>query len=123
MLLLKRILEESIAAEELNKILAMEQVVSSDVDIADAFLRIQELAHRLVDWQTFRIGRLDDGELRTCGMERAIGILSTAPSRNHASALPVTRVALQTGDIVIVTDARAGSRGSVAAARTCAASS
>ena len=62
-LLLKRILEESIAAEELNKILAMEQVVSSDVDISDAFRRIQELAHRLVDWQEFRIGRLEDGEL------------------------------------------------------------
>src|SRR4029079_197274 len=60
-LLLKRILEESIAAEELNKILALEQVFSSDDDTADAFRRIQELAHRLVDWQTFRIGRLDDG--------------------------------------------------------------
>ena len=65
-LLLKRILEESIAAEELNKILAMEQIVSSDVDIGDAFRRIQELAHRLVDWQTFRIGRLEDGRAAAC---------------------------------------------------------
>jgi methyl-accepting chemotaxis protein len=63
-MLLKRILEESIAAEELNKILAMEQVVSSDVDIGDAFQRIQALAHRLVDWQAFRISRLDDGVLQ-----------------------------------------------------------
>jgi methyl-accepting chemotaxis protein len=62
-MLLKRILEESIAAEELNKILAMEQVVSSDVDIGDAFQRIQALAHRLVDWQAFRISRVDDGVL------------------------------------------------------------
>jgi methyl-accepting chemotaxis protein len=60
-LLLKRILEESIAAEELNKILAMEQVVSSDVGLADSFRRIQALAHRLVDWGEFRISRLDDG--------------------------------------------------------------
>jgi methyl-accepting chemotaxis protein len=63
-LLVKKILEESIGAEELNKILAMEQVVSSDVELADAFRRIQLLAHRLVDWQRFRIGRLDDGVIR-----------------------------------------------------------
>jgi methyl-accepting chemotaxis protein len=63
-LLVKKILEESIGAEELNKILAMEQVVSSDVELADAFRRIQLLAHRLVDWQRFRIGRLDEGVIR-----------------------------------------------------------
>ena len=60
-LLVKRILEESIAAEELNKLLSMEQVVSSDVEIADAFRRIQLLAHWLVDWQQFRIARLETG--------------------------------------------------------------
>jgi methyl-accepting chemotaxis protein len=61
-LLVKRILEESIAAEELNKILAMEQVVSSGVGLADAFRRIENLAHRLVDWQDFRIWRqTEDG--------------------------------------------------------------
>ena len=63
-LLVKRILEESVAAEELNKILAMEQIVSSDVDISDAFRRIEALAHRLVDWQEFRIARLDGTKLQ-----------------------------------------------------------
>lgn len=62
-LLVKRILEESIAAEELNKILAMEQIVSSNGDIADAFRRIELLAHRLVDWQEFRIGRYEHHKL------------------------------------------------------------
>ncbi len=62
-LLVKRILEESIAAEELNKILAMEQIVSSDVEIGDAFRRIELLAHRLVDWREFRIGRFENGVL------------------------------------------------------------
>ena len=57
-LLLKRILEESIAAEELNKIHAMEQVVTSDVSIGDAFTRIERLAHRLVDWSDLRIWRV-----------------------------------------------------------------
>ncbi len=35
-LLLKRILEEAVAAEELNKIHAMEQVVSSDANLAES---------------------------------------------------------------------------------------
>ncbi|MEO8624196.1 MAG: methyl-accepting chemotaxis protein, partial [bacterium] len=62
-MLVKRILEESIAAEELNKILAMEQIVSSDGGIADAFRRIELLAHRLVDWREFRIGRYENNTL------------------------------------------------------------
>ena len=62
-MLVKRILEESIAAEELNKILAMEQIVSSNGDIADAFRRIEALAHRLVDWREFRIGRYENDVL------------------------------------------------------------
>jgi methyl-accepting chemotaxis protein len=101
-LLLKRILEESIAAEELNKILAMEQVVSSDVDISDAFQRIQDLAHRLVDWQTFRIGRLEDGELMHVWEGRQ-GYLDP-PQRPDPQLATLRREALQVGDIILVTD-------------------
>jgi methyl-accepting chemotaxis protein len=101
-LLLKRILEESIAAEELNKILAMEQVVSSDVDISDAFQRIQDLAHRLVDWQVFRIGRLEDGELKHV-WQGDIGYLD--PPRIPDGQLSTLRTeALQSGDIILVAD-------------------
>jgi len=101
-LLLKRILEESIAAEELNKILAMEQIVSSDVDISDAFRRIQELAHRLVDWQTFRIGRLDDGELLHV-WEGTKGYLDP-PRRPDPQLDTLRREALNVGDIILVPD-------------------
>ena len=101
-MLLKRILEESIAAEELNKILAMEQVVSSDVDIGDAFQRIQELAHRLVDWQAFRIGRLEDGELKHV-WQGDIGYLD--PPRTPDGQLATLRTeALQAGEIILVVD-------------------
>jgi len=62
--LLKRILSESIAAEELNNIHAMEQVVSSDVSLGVAVQRIERLAHRLVDWQDLRLWRLQDDGLR-----------------------------------------------------------
>jgi methyl-accepting chemotaxis protein len=61
-LLLKRMLEEAISAEELNKIHAMEAVITSNLSLEDSFRRIERLAHRLVDWGDFRIyRRKDDG--------------------------------------------------------------
>jgi len=107
-LLVKRILEESIAAEELNKILAMEQIVSSDVDIADAFRRIQALAHRLVDWQAFRIARLDEGQLLAVwdGVEGHI-----AEARAPDAAYDQLRSeALKSGEVVSVGDVLRDSR-------------
>jgi methyl-accepting chemotaxis protein len=56
-LLLKRMLEEAISAEELNKIHAMEAVITANVSLEDSFRRIEGLAHRLVDWGDFRIYR------------------------------------------------------------------
>ncbi len=62
-LLVRRIIEESIAAEELNIILAMEQVVSSGISLGESFRRIEALAHRLVDWTDLRIYRYDGAAL------------------------------------------------------------
>jgi methyl-accepting chemotaxis protein len=107
-LLVKRILEESIAAEELNKILAMEQIVSSDVDIADAFRRIQVLAHRLVDWQTFRISRLEDGALRQI-WSGDLGYLETdADLRPELAALRAE--SLQSGEVISIPDVQRDER-------------
>lgn len=101
-LLVKRILEESVAAEELNKILAMEQIVSSDVGIGDAFRRIEQLAHRLVDWQEFRIGRLEDGRLLHVwrGSE---GYLAT-PREPDGNLAVLRDESLRTGDVIKVVD-------------------
>ncbi|HEX4574901.1 MAG TPA: methyl-accepting chemotaxis protein [Gemmatimonadales bacterium] len=63
-LLFKHTIEEAIAAEELNKIHAMEAVITSNVSLQDSFARIERLAHRLVDWGDFRIYRRQDGALR-----------------------------------------------------------
>ena len=102
-LLIKKILEESIAAEELNKIHAMEQVVSSDVSLGEAFLRIERLAHRLVDWQDFRIWRLNAGALRVV-YRAGPGLLDeTAISPTEGAELR-TRV-IDTGEAVVVSDA------------------
>ena len=60
-LLLKQMVEEAISAEELNKIHAMEAVITANISLEDSFRRIERLAHRLVDWGDFRIYHLRDG--------------------------------------------------------------
>ncbi len=60
-LLLKQMIEEAISAEELNKIHAMEAVITANISLQDSFERIERLANRLVDWGDFRIYRLHDG--------------------------------------------------------------
>ena len=102
-LLVKKILEESIAAEELNKIHAMEQVVSSDVSLGEAFGRIQGLAHRLVDWQDFRIWRFHGGKLRMV-FRAGPGMLD----ENHTLQIEggeLREKALETGEPIVISDA------------------
>jgi methyl-accepting chemotaxis protein len=62
--LLKQMLEEAISAEELNKIHAIESVITSNISLQDSFRRIERLAHRLVDWGDLRIYRRTDAGLR-----------------------------------------------------------
>ncbi|HET9708651.1 MAG TPA: methyl-accepting chemotaxis protein [Gemmatimonadales bacterium] len=62
--LLKQMLEEAISAEELNKIHAIESVITSNISLHDSFQRIERLAHRLVDWGDLRIYRRVDEGLR-----------------------------------------------------------
>ena len=102
-LLVKKILEESIAAEELNKIHAMEQVVSSDVSLGEAFNRIQSLAHRLVDWQDFRIWRLHAGQLRMV-FQAGPGMLDESYVTNVGGG-ELRAKALETGEPIVVSDA------------------
>jgi methyl-accepting chemotaxis protein len=106
--LVKRIFEEAVAAEELNKILAMEQVVSSDMSLADAFLRIEALAHRLVDWREFRIYRVHGTGLQLA-WSSALGYLTTLHAPPALGAR-VRRLALEGGQPVIVTDASQDAR-------------
>ena len=101
--LVKRMLEEAVSAEELNKILAMEQVVSSDMSLADAFLRIEALAHRLVDWREFRVFRVTGGA-PVLAWSSSTGFLSI-PQPQPPLGTRLRRLALETGTAVIVTDA------------------
>jgi methyl-accepting chemotaxis protein len=100
-LLMKRILEESIAAEELNKILMMEQVVSSDTDLGDAFRRIETLAHRLVDWRSLRIWRLTP-EGPDFVYDSTRGLILGGGSIPPGEEL--RKLALRKGDAIVVED-------------------
>jgi len=107
-LLLKRILEEAVAAEELNKIHAMEQVVSSDANLAESLGQIERLANRLVEWNGFRIWRLNGGTLRMI-YQSGEGLLSE-PRENGASGGRLRDIALTTGEPLVITDATRDAR-------------
>ena len=107
-LLLKRILEESIAAEEMNKLHVMEQVVSSDVGLGEAFRHIERFAHRLVDWTELRIWRLQPGGLRLVYSSKE-GMLEV-PREPTPDGARLRRLALDGGEPVVVDDALSDSR-------------
>jgi methyl-accepting chemotaxis protein len=107
-LLLKRILEEAVAAEELNKIHAMEQVVSSDANLSDSLGQIERLANRLVDWNGFRIWRLNAGALRLI-YESGAGLLPE-PRDDGVHGGRLRDAALSTGEPIVITDAARDAR-------------
>jgi len=107
-LLLKRILEEAVAAEELNKIHAMEQVVSSDANLAESLHQIERLANRLVDWNGFRIWRLSGGALRLI-YQSGEGLLAD-PRENGVFGSRLRDTAMSTGESVVISDAARDAR-------------
>jgi len=100
-LLFKHTLEEAIAAEELNKIHAMEAVITSNISLEDSFARIERLAHRLVDWGDFRIYRRQEGAI-LLAYRGQIGRPDRGPPTPDTEALRehVTR----TGEAVVIDD-------------------
>jgi methyl-accepting chemotaxis protein len=59
--LTRRILEEAIGAEDLNKVHLMETAIASNATLQGSFDQIERLAYRLLDWGDFRIYRVVDG--------------------------------------------------------------
>jgi methyl-accepting chemotaxis protein len=102
-LLLKRILEESIAAEELNAVLAMELAVASDSDLGDAIARIEALANRLLEWKELRILRADGRDVSM--IYRSGPGLLDPPEPAPRDGEFLRREALDTGRAVILADA------------------
>ena len=107
-LLLKRILEEAVAAEEMNKIHAMEQVVASDANLAESLHQLERLANRLVDWNGFRIWRLSGGSLRLI-YETGEGLVAE-PRDNGVFGGRLRDTAMSTGESVVISDASRDAR-------------
>lgn len=60
-LLTKKILEEAIGAEELNKVHAREHQVSTSATFEESCHQIEMMAHRLLDWGDLRVVRVENG--------------------------------------------------------------
>jgi len=100
-LLFKKTIEEAIAAEELNKVHAMEAVITSNVSLHDSFARIERLAHRLVDWGDFRIYRHHENDL-------ALAYRGEIGRRDRGEPSPdvvaLRRHVVSTGETVLIDD-------------------
>jgi methyl-accepting chemotaxis protein len=62
-LLTRKIIEEAIGAEDLNKVHLMETAIASNATLQGSFDQIERLAYRLLDWGDFRVYRVDGDDL------------------------------------------------------------
>jgi methyl-accepting chemotaxis protein len=103
-LLTRRILEEAIGAEDLNKVHLMEVAIASNATLQGSFDQIERLAYRLLDWGDFRIYRLVNGT-PTLAYRGALG----RPDRGAPpeGAAPFRARAIEEARDVVVRDAAA----------------
>ena len=96
-MLTKRILEEAIAAEDLNKIHLMESAITGNAGLHGSFEQIERLAYRLLDWGDYRVCRWNGAEVTLAyrgrigrpNRERLIPELATFRREVVATARPV----------------------------------
>jgi methyl-accepting chemotaxis protein len=105
--LTRRILEEAIGAEDLNKVHLMEGAIASNATLQGSFDQIERLAYRLLDWGDFRIYRVVDGE-PTLAYRGTLG----RPDRGSPpeGAAPFRAEAISAGRVIEVKDARSDPR-------------
>lgn len=100
-LLTKKIIEEAIAAEDLNKVHIMEAAVTRNVALQDSFEQIERLANRLLDWGDMRIYRLDKDDLHMTYRSE-----SGRPDRGDppAELTTVRQEAVRSGETIVIGD-------------------
>lgn len=102
-LLTRNILEEAIAAEDLNKVHMLEMAIAGNVTLQASLEQVERLAYRLLDWGDFRIYRRE-GDVATL-MYRAV---AGRPRRGvpPADLAPVRLGVLEQGRVVSIRDTR-----------------
>jgi methyl-accepting chemotaxis protein len=102
-----KILEESIAAEELNKIIARERTLTSTMSLQQAVAELEGLANRVLDWSDLRIFRVRGGE-QSLIYRGAIGWDDRGDPPFDGARL--RQLAIETGEPVVVDDATTDER-------------
>jgi methyl-accepting chemotaxis protein len=105
--LTRRILEEAIGAEDLNKVHLMETAIASNATLQGSFDQIERLAYRLLDWGDFRIYRVVDGA-PTLAYRGSLGRPDRGPPPQGAE--PFRATAIAENRVVEVKDARSDPR-------------
>lgn len=100
-LLVRTLIEEAIAAEDLNKIHLLSSTVSNAVSLNAALEEIELLAHRLLDWNDFRIYRVERDQLRVIYRGK-IGRKGDAPPDPGLAGL--RQQAMDEGRAIIIDD-------------------
>ncbi len=102
-MLTRQILEEAIAAEDLNKVHLMESAIASNATLQGSFDQIERLAYRLLDWGDFRVYRIQGGAL-SLTYRGALG----RPERGEPpdGMVEIRREAVASAEPVAVRDAR-----------------
>ncbi|HEU4699893.1 MAG TPA: methyl-accepting chemotaxis protein [Gemmatimonadales bacterium] len=112
-LLTKRILEEAIAAEDLNKVHMMETAIASNTSLQASFEQIERVGNRLLEWGDFRIYRRQPGN-GAGGAPRATLVYRGAigrPDRGEPfDTAPLRREALERVEPVLVRNVAADPR-------------
>ncbi len=103
-MLLRRILEEAVAAEELNRIHAMNLVVSADGSLDESFRRIAQFANRLVNWRDFRILRVDGADTEPMVVFNVREGLLGSPRAPESGMGRLRRTAVDRGQTIVVHD-------------------
>jgi methyl-accepting chemotaxis protein len=96
----KQIAEEAVQAEELNKLHAMDAIITGTAGLDDSLARIEALADRTLDWTAFRIYAYRDRQFVLL-YRGAIGEPDAEPPEGMAA---LREEAMNTGEAVVVPD-------------------
>ena len=98
--LTRMLLEEAIAAEDLNKVHMMQSTITSNVSLRLSFEQLEELAYRLLDWGDFRVYRMAPGPVL------AYRAQSGRPGRGDPDPglAAVRKEAIERGELVVIAD-------------------